>query len=146
VDLIPDVRVPRTAIIVADLLHLPVMAVVVALLDPMAGILMTMATVDVATPDPLTVAMVPLAVTVRDPPITVDTAGALLRLITVMAAVVALPVPMGAEHHHLHPRDVSKPDSREPSRTLISYFFCWTAEATSTEATQDPNESQGIGC
>lgn len=98
VDLTPDVLAPHTAITVADLPHLPVMVVVVAPLDPMAGILMTMAIVDVATPDPLTVAMAPLAVTVRDLPTTVDTVDALLRPTTVMAGVVALPAPTGKNY------------------------------------------------
>lgn len=97
-DLTPDVRVPRTAITVADLPHLPVMVVVVVPLDPMAGILMTMATADVATPDPLTEATAPLAVIVRDPPTTVGIAEGLLLPITGMAAVVVLPVPMGKNY------------------------------------------------
>lgn len=102
VDLTPGVQAPRTAITVADHPHLPVMVVVVAPLDPMAGILMTMATADVVTPDPLTVAMAPLAATVRDLPTTVDTVDALLRPTTVMAAVVALPAPMGKNYSRVY--------------------------------------------
>lgn len=93
-DLIPDGQALRTAITVADLPHLPVM-VVVALLYPMAETLMTMATADVATPDPLTVATAPLAVTVRDPLTTVDTADVPLRPTTAMVAEAALPAPTG---------------------------------------------------